>query len=249
MNEREYHDQHYEAEAARVLGTPVFERVHDRVAQQFLHATRAGKAHRVLSLGCGEGAIERRLAPHVSEIVGLDLSAVAIRQATQTCAARGIRNVSFRVGDVAGLDSHALGRFDIITAFAFLHHLGDREIAGSLTAAREHLQPGGLFYSIDPSRRRAVRFFAGCVRKTYERYHSPDERELDPASLSALALRAGFASAEIGYVDFFLGPVAWLAPGTPRVLAPALAAVDNLLLRVPLVRNYASSFSLLARTS
>jgi SAM-dependent methyltransferase len=221
MNEREYHDQHYEAEAARVLGTPVFERVHDRVAQQFLHATRAGKAHRVLSLGCGEGAIERRLAPHVSEIVGLDLSAVAIRQATQTCAARGIRNVSFRVGDVAG----------------------------SLTAAREHLQPGGLFYSIDPSRRRAVRFFAGCVRKTYERYHSPDERELDPASLSALALRAGFASAEIGYVDFFLGPVAWLAPGTPRVLAPALAAVDNLLLRVPLVRNYASSFSLLARTS
>ena len=246
MNEREYHDQHYEAEAARVLGTALFERVHDRVARQFLRATRAGKAHRVLSLGCGDGSLERRIAPHVGELVGIDLSSVAIRKAEQRCATARIANASFRVGDAAGLSSQALGRFDIVVAFAFLHHLGDRGIADTLAAAREHLQPRGVFYSSDPNRRRAVRLFAGCVRKTYERYHSPDERELEPTVLAALALRAGFASAAIGYVDFFLGPLAWLAQGTPRALAPLLAALDNLLLRVPLLRRYASSFSLLA---
>ncbi|HET7363888.1 MAG TPA: methyltransferase domain-containing protein [Burkholderiales bacterium] len=248
MNEREYHDQHYEAEAARVLGTPVFERVHDRVARQFLRATRAGKAHRVLSLGCGDGAIERRFAPYVGEIVGIDVSAVGIRRAQEQCAIAGLGNISFHVGDAAQLAKQAFGRFDIVAAFAFLHHLPDHAIAETLTAARDNLRPGGVFYSADPNRRRAIGLFAGCVRKTYERYHSPDERELDPGLLAALALRSGFAAAEIGYVDFFLGPVAWLAPGTPRALAPALVAADNLLLGVPLVRNFASSFSLLARS-
>jgi SAM-dependent methyltransferase len=249
MNEREYHDQHYEAEAARLLGTPLFERVHDRVARQFLHATQAGKAHRVLSLGCGDGSIERRLALHVGEVIGIDVSAVAIRNAQEQCAAARLGNVSFQVGDAARLPKKALARFDIVAAFAFLHHLGDREIADTLAAAREHLQLGGVFYSSDPNRRRAIKVFARFVRKTYDRYHSPDERELEPAALAALALRAGFVSCEIRYVDFFLGPVAWLAPGTPRTLAQALLALDDLLLGVPLMRNYASSFSLLAKAA
>ena len=70
MNERDYHDHHYEADAARIQGSELFRRVHQRGARQFLHATGAGRAHRVLSLGCGDGSIERHLAPHVAELVG-----------------------------------------------------------------------------------------------------------------------------------------------------------------------------------
>ena len=81
MNERDYHDQHYEAEAA-LFETPLFRRVHERAARQFLRCTaHADRRHRVLSLGCGDGSIERRLAPHVGEIVGVDISPVAIDQA------------------------------------------------------------------------------------------------------------------------------------------------------------------------
>ena len=50
----------------------------------------------------------------------------------------------------------------------------------------------------------------------------------------------------ISYTDYFLGPLAWLAPRTPASLAAALEAMDNLALRVPLLRRYASSFSLCA---
>ena len=249
MNERDYHDAHYETEAAGIQGTALFDRVHDRSAREFLRCTGAGRAHRILSLGCGDGSIERRLAPHIGEIVGVDISAVAIEQASTKSEAAGLRNLSFVSSDAGTLRLEGLGQFDVIAAFAFLHHLGDPAIRDTLVAARKALRPGGAFYSTDPSRRRLLRFFAGCVRSTYDRYHSPDERELDANVLAALVTQAGFSRPLISYVDYFLGPLAWLAPGTPRWLAPALAALDDLALSIPLVRRYASSFSLLARVS
>jgi len=242
MNERDYHDRHYAAEAAAIEGSALFERVHDRVARQFLRATGIGRAHKLLSLGCGGGSIERRLAPHVGEVVGADISSVAISQARARAQAAGLRNVSFVVSESV----EDLGRYDVIAAFAFLHHLDDTAIYATLLAARRALRPGGLFYSADPSRRRLVAVFAGLVRSTYERYHSPDERELDPGALAVAAAQAGFLRPSIRYTDYFLGPLAWLAPGTPRWLAGALEVIDNFALSVPLVNRYASSFRLLA---
>jgi SAM-dependent methyltransferase len=247
MNERDYHDHHYTTEAAKILESPIFRRIHDRMARKFLGCTGTGRAHRMLSLGCGDGSIERRLAPHVGEIVGLDISAVAIEQARAKCEAAGLGNLSFVVAQSGSRSLVDLGQFDVVAAFAFLHHLDDGTIREMLLAARKGLRPQGLFYSTDPSRRRLVGLFAGLVRKTYDRYHSPDERELDPETLAALAAAAGFSPPAIGYTDYFIGPLAWLAPGTPRWLAGALEAMDNLALNIPVVRRYASSFSLLAR--
>ncbi|MGH8745313.1 MAG: class I SAM-dependent methyltransferase [Burkholderiales bacterium] len=248
MNEREYHDQHYEAEAAKIQNTAVFTRVHDRVSRQFLRATRAAPHQRILSLGCGDGSIELRLAPHVAQIVGLDISSVAIERARAKAASAGLGNVSFAVFEGDSASMAGLGKFDVVAAFAFLHHLDEAAIRDTLLAARKALRPGGVFYSADPSRRRLIGHFAGLVRSAYDRYHSPDERELDPYALAALCSQAGFEPV-IGYVDYFLGPLAWLAPGTPAWLASALEALDNAALGVPLLRRYASSFSLLARTS
>jgi SAM-dependent methyltransferase len=239
VNEREYHDQHYEAEAA-LFQTPLFQRVHDRVARHFLRATGAGRSHRVLSLGCGEGSIERRLAPHVGAITGVDISPVAIAQARAKSAA--LPNLSFAVATTV-----PQGPFDIVAAFAFLHHLGDSAIRETACAARAALRPGGVFYSSDPSRRRLVAIFRGVVRGTYERYHSPEERELDPQALATVFFEAGFEQPQIGYSDYFLGPLAWIAPGTPRWAGTVLETLDNAALGVPLARRYASSFSLRAR--
>jgi SAM-dependent methyltransferase len=243
MNERDYHDRHYTAEAAMIEGSALFRRVHDRGARQFLRATRIGRNQRVLSLGCGDGAIECRLAPHVGEIVGTDISSVAIAQARARAESAGLRNVSFALADREPAD---FGRFDAVAAFAFLHHLDDAAIRATLAGARQALRPGGCFYSADPSRRRLIGLFKALVGKTYERYHSPDERELEPAMMQGAAQAAGFSPVSLGYTDYFLGPLAWLAPGAPRWLAGPLEALDNLALRAPLARRYASSFSLLA---
>ncbi|HEV3008255.1 MAG TPA: class I SAM-dependent methyltransferase [Burkholderiales bacterium] len=238
MSERDYHDEHYEAEAG-LFETPLFRRVHERAAREFLRCTRAGPSHRILSLGCGDGSIERRLAPHVGHLLGVDISPVAISQARAKSA--GLANLSFEVAEKL-----PDGPFDIVAAFAFLHHLDDAAIRETLRVARKALRPGGLFYSSDPSRRRLVGVFRGLVRKTYERYHSPDERELDPQVLARLFTEAGFDRPVIGFADYFLGPLAWLAPGTPAWLAPGVEALDNLALRIPFMRRYASSFYLCA---
>lgn len=236
MNERDYHDQHYAAEAA-IFASPLFRRVHARAVRQFLRATGAGRKHRVLSLGCGEGSIERMLAPHVGEIVGIDISPVAIAQARNRAA--GMSNLRFHIAD-----GELPRGFDMVTAFAFLHHLDDAGIRDTLRQVRGALKPGGLFYSSDPSTRRLVALFRGLARGTYERYHSPDERELDPQALAALMREGGFENIRVSFTDYFLGPLAWLAPGTPPLLGAALHGLDNLALCMPVVRRGASSFSL-----
>jgi SAM-dependent methyltransferase len=243
VSERDYHDHHYEHEAA-ILRSPIFGRVHERGARDFLRATGCGRAHRILSLGCGDGSIELRLAPYVGEIVGTDISSVAIAQAKARAEAAGLRNVSFFTSDK--IDP---GHFDAVVAFAFLHHLDDAAIRATLAGARKALRRGGVFYSADPSRRRLIGLFTGLVRRTYERYHSPDERELDPEALAGLAKDAGFSNVRIGYADYFLGPLAWLAPRTPSWLGGPLEALDNAALRLPLLGRYASSFSLLAHAA
>lgn len=248
LNERDYHDQHYEADAARIQGTPLFKRVHARAAREFLRRTGVSRAHRVLSLGCGDGSIERLLAPCVGELVGLDVSPVAVEQARARAKQAGLANLSFHVSDPQGSRLDAWGAFDAVVAFAFLHHLSDPMIRETLTAGRAALRKGGVFYSSDPSRRRLVGLLSGFVRETYDRYHSPDERELDPQQLRAFAEAAGFTEPRLDYVDYFLGPLAWLAPGTPATLVPLLAAVDAAALGIPLLRRFASSFSLLAHS-
>lgn len=247
MSEREYHDAHYAGDAAAIFGSPLFARVHDRVARDFLARTGAGRRHRLLSLGCGDGSLERRLAPFLGEIVGIDVSPVAIARAAEITAAAGLRNVTFVVSgaDRASLERH--GAFDRVAAFAFLHHLEDSALRDTMAAVRGVLRPDGLFYSIDPSCRRLVGRLTWLVRHRYERYHSPGERELDPECLAAIVAAAGFSLPLVAYTDYFLGPLAWLSPGTPAWLAAVLEALDNWALRAPFVRRYASSFSLLAQ--
>ena len=246
MNEQEFHDRHYESEGARIHETRLFHRLRERSAHDFLRRTRVGTAHRVLSLGCGDGSIERILAPHVGEIVGVDISPVAIAQAQSKADADGLRNLKFVASDAGSLGLKEFGQFDCIAAFAFLHHLDDAAIVALLAEARNVLRRGGSFYSSDPSRKRLIGLLTAFVRMTYDRYHSPDERELDPSHLIGLVTKAGFPKPAVGYGDYFLGPLAWVAPGTPRWLAGPLMMLDNIALNVPVARRFASSFSLVA---
>src|ERR1035438_1225612 len=76
------------------------------------------------------------------------LSPAAIRQARADARAAGIRNAHFEQG------TGAEGRFDVVIAIFFLHHLPDAELASLPHRLREQITPGGVFYSLDPSRRR-----------------------------------------------------------------------------------------------
>jgi SAM-dependent methyltransferase len=136
--------------------------------------------------------------------------------------------------------------FDVIWAAAILHHIDEKVIQTLLERSLQWLKPGGYLLSIDPSSRRLISLFKRLVRAKYLRYHSPDERELNPETLCDMFRRAGFTDICLLYPDYFLNPLSWLYPALPAPLVRVASLFDALLLRLPLVNRYASSFTLIA---
>ena len=243
--EREHHDHFYETDAPRIAESPLYNALDARMVDLLIRRASIPGA-RVLSLGSGDGRLEVRAAPRVAEIVGYELSPVAVQRARGRAARTGHDNARFEVGDIGSLTLPAES-FDVVWAIAVLHHLNDEEIVTLLASAMRILRRGGLFASIDPSSRRLVAVVRNLVAGTYERHHSPEERELDMRTLREQFAEAGFEKVETHPSDFFASPLAWVVPTIPRLLVPGLIAFDTMLMRIPVVRERASSFMVVGR--
>ena len=240
--ELDYHEKLYSGFAQKHFARPAVRAFREHLIRRISHLTQAGMSSRVLGLGCGIGDTELLLAPHVREIVGVDLSPAGIRQARTDAERLGITNATF----VQGTAEVVEGRFDVVVAIFFLHHLADPELASLPAQIRDLLNPGGVFYSLDPSSRR----LSGAVGrrlipKMMKRYQTEDERELDQDVVASLFRDAGFRTM-LDMYDFGSTPFAGLFPGwrTGYRLAREL---DDALLRVPLLRTMASNFEIVAR--
>jgi SAM-dependent methyltransferase len=235
-----YHEKLYSGFAQSHFARPAVRALRAHMARRILNATGAGKDSRVLSLGCGIGDTELLLAPHVREIVGVDLSPAAIRQARSDAERLGTTNAHFEEG------SACAGPFDIAIAIFFLHHLPAGELEAFPAKLSSLLAHGGAFYSLDPSRER----LAGAIGRKLipglmKRYQTPDERELDAQSTAALFRRAGFDGCMRIY-DFGSSPLAGLFPGWRSGYRLA-RRLDDLLLRLPALRRRGSNFEIIAR--
>ncbi len=193
---------------------------------------RPGGLGEVLSLGCGRGRFERMMARQANQVLGVDSSPESIEDARRATQREGVTNVRFERADVLDL---ALDRqFDTVVCLGFLHHLREDEAIALLRRIRDHLRPGGLLYTQDPSARGILRRLGRRILgDRYHAYHTQDERELDPASVRALVLAAGFARAEIRYMDFFLIPGMQLFARAPRLLMAAFHEIDRALCALP----------------
>ena len=239
--ELEYHENLYSGFAQSHFARPAVRALRAHMVSRILRLTGAGRQSRVLSLGCGIGDSELLLAPHVAEVAGVDLSPAAVRQARADAARLGIGNAHFLEGTAAGVH----GRFDAVIAIFFLHHLPDTALAKLPGQILELLAPGGVFYSLDPSRRRLSGALGRLlVPRLMKKYQTPDERELDPRVTAGLFRAAGFdARAEM--YDFSSSPLAGLFPGWGSGYRAA-RILDDTVLRVPLLRSLGSNFEILA---
>jgi SAM-dependent methyltransferase len=238
QRELAYHEKLYSGFAQEHFARPAVRALRSHMVGRILQATGTAEGSRVLSLGCGIGDTELLLAPHVREVVGVDLSPSAIRQARADAERLGITNARFLEGSATD------GRFDAVIAIFFLHHLPDAELAALPQQVHQWLPPGGAFYSLDPSRRR----LSGAIGRLLipgmmKRYQTPDERELDPESTAALFSDAGFR-AHVEMYDFGSSPLAGLAPGWSTGYRAA-RIIDNAILRTPL-RRWGSNFEVIA---
>jgi SAM-dependent methyltransferase len=240
QRELAYHEKLYSGFAQKHFARPAVRLLRCHMAARILHLTGAGKDSRVLSLGCGIGDTELLLAPYVKEIVGVDLSPAAIQQARADAERLQISNVRFEQA------SDADGSFDLVMAIFFLHHLPDADLAELPRQLQQRLAPGGMFYSLDPSRQR----LSGALGRLLvpwmmKRYQTPDERELDPQATWRLFRDAGL-DAHFKMYDFGSTPLAGLFPGWSWGYGFA-RELDDRLLCFDGLRKRGSNFEIVAR--
>lgn len=245
-SERAHHDAFY-TEAARTgfFERPGFQHLVAWNLRALRRVVPITRDTRLLSIGCGLGDYEVRLAPEVRAVLAFDLSPVAVEVASQRAREAGVTNAEFRCS--AGIDQEvAPGSVDLVVAFGVFHHLSALERQAILRQARTWLAPGGHMYVRDPSARGLLRRTLGPVFRWWCDVHTEDEVALDPAAIAREFRDAGFDDIRIDYVDVIGGPLPWLLSTSSPALWRAIFGFDRLWLATPL-RRWASQFAVVGR--
>lgn len=108
-------------------------------------ARTGGEVRRMLDLGCGTGFMIGVAKEFIPEIDGVDATAPMLAAVDRGGGAQ----IRLFQGDT-GSYPYEEGRYDVATAYSFLHHLYD--IRPTLAGAHRALRPGGVFYAdLDPN--------------------------------------------------------------------------------------------------
>ena len=243
QRELEHHEKLYSGFAQHHFAKPAVRMLRAHLVSQILFHTGADRNSRILSLGCGIGDTELLLAPYVGEIVGIDLSPAAIRQAREDSQNAGVTNVTFMEGIFEEMSVQGEA-FDAAIAIFFLHHMPALEPLAARIG--EWLRPGGVLYALDPSRYRLSGAVGRIVvQHLMRRFQTADERELRPRAVQRVSASAGFAARPETY-DFASSPLAGLLPGWGKTYLVS-RLLDDWIVRIPGLRSIGSNFQLIAR--
>jgi SAM-dependent methyltransferase len=243
--ELDYHERLYSGFAQQHFAKPAVRALRAHMVSRILRVTGAGPHTRVLSLGCGIGDTEVLLAPHVGEVIGIDLSPAAIRQATDDCSSAGLKNATFLEASLDDIETRQLGAFDLVIAIFFLHHLPDAMLNDAPVRIRGLLNPGAKFYSLDPNRYRLSGALGSLlVPQLMRKYQTPDERQLSPAVMARLFRQSGF-ECNVEFYDFVSSPLAGLFPDW-RLGYSISRLADELPIRIPGLKWLGSNFEIIA---
>ncbi|OHV50461.1 methyltransferase [Pseudofrankia sp. BMG5.36] len=127
----------------------------------------------VLDLACGAGHLAEQVAPHVRQVVGIDLTGPLLRLAAERLAVAGITNVLLQEGNASALP-FLDGSFDLVLSRAALHHFPrpGAPVAEMVRVCR----PGGAVAISDMIAPSAE------LREPFDALH----RKMDPSHASAL---------------------------------------------------------------
>jgi SAM-dependent methyltransferase len=242
--EREYYEDLYSGFAQQHFAKPAVVAFRNHLVKRMIRLTGANQGSRVLSLGSGTGDTELLMAPHVGSVTGIDISPRGVEHATQTAGGLGIRNAAFMLAD---MDSETLEResFDVVIGVFFLHHLPESIDDRLPLRIHQLLKPGGVFYGLDPSSRRLSGLIGKLlIPKLMAKYQTEGEEPLQPSRTWRAFTRAGFEVRK-SYYDFASTPLAGLFP-SGRSIYRASRVLDNVLVRIPLLRLLSSNFEVVA---
>ena len=121
-----------------------YDALSQRLTQRLLEAAAIQASDRVLDIGCGCGLTTRAAARAASEgsALGVDLSALMLREAERRAHAEGLDNVRFEQGD-AQVHRFPPGQFDLAISHFGVMFFDDPVAAFANVASA--LRPGGRF--------------------------------------------------------------------------------------------------------
>jgi len=176
----------------------------------------------VLDVGCGDGTYTFELAAEgATNVLGVDVAAVAVDRARAWAVERGLGNIEFVLGDVYELEK--LGRrFDVAIVRGVLHHLYDAEraVRSVLMVAREIVivEPNGYNPVL-----KVIEKLSPYHREHEEKSHPPFRLDRWFESQGGRVVRRAYA----GLVPFFC----------PEPLARVLKRIEPLVERTPFLRE------------
>ncbi len=101
---------------------------------------------RVLDAGTGTGHTALAVAPHVAEVVAVDLTSSMLDQGRLLANERGIANIDFQEGDIEAL-AFPSESFDVVVSRYSAHHYPHPDVA--VREIARVLKPGGVFLLAD----------------------------------------------------------------------------------------------------
>jgi SAM-dependent methyltransferase len=193
---------------------------------------------RFLEAGCGPAANALNLALRGAEVVGIDLSANAVRMARREFEQRGLSG-EFVLGDVRALP-FGDGSFDLVYAGGVVEHFAELDTAvgemvrvlrpggrvlvtvPALTLSYPYLFLRGNVPAVPLAERAVAALHFGLLRGRFAPFGY--ERSFTRRRIRRVLERAGLAGVEVGRFDTYL-PLLQLS-GLVRPLARSLARTD-----------------------
>lgn len=231
--ERDYHNHRFADDSERESRVGRFYSAIEYGFELYRRRVSEESAGRwLLEYGCGNGNLAFDLADQARQVVGIDISDVAIEQARNIAALRGLQNVTFVVDNAEAmkLADHYV---DVVAGSGIVHHL---DITKSMREVRRVLRNGGTAIFAEPLGHNPL--------LNWYRRRTPELRTVDEHPLLARDLRnmAGeFTSMKVTYFGL-IAPILGLfsretSPSNP--LTRCIWWLDQWLCRVPLLSRYA----------
>jgi SAM-dependent methyltransferase len=177
QREREFHDQRF-SEGPRAATSKYYAADAGKAHYRDLVLSKAGPGVRVLEYGCGTGSLALELGRRGADVMGVDISPVAITSARRRARRAGL-DISFEEMDAESLDLPDQS-FDIVCGSGILHHL---EFGAAADEIARVLTPDGVAVFVEPLGHNPL---INLYRRATPRMRSADEEPLRHAQLRRL---------------------------------------------------------------